>query len=215
MECLIVTGGCIDRDFACEVIKTGGYEIIIAADSGIDFFYEAAIMPDIILGDFDSVDEKKLAYFRSQEFVEISALNAEKDDTDTEFAVREAIRKGATSITILGATGSRLDHVLGNIAILGIGLEEGLNIQLLDPNNRIRMFDHTVSLRKQEQYGKYVSVIPFSDVVTGVTLTGVKYPLKDYRLGGFNSLGVSNEITEEEAIFAFEKGIILLIESRD
>ena len=119
--------------------------------------------------------------------------------TDTEFALRLAISMGAECITVLGGTGSRLDHVLGNIELLGIGLELGVEIELLDANNRIRMTDHGMVLKKEEQFGKYVSLIPYTAQVEHLYLAGFKYPLADYCLKGFCSIGVSNEITEEQA----------------
>ncbi|MCM1283930.1 MAG: thiamine diphosphokinase [Muribaculaceae bacterium] len=215
MKYLIVTGGEIPDEFAAKVVMMGGFEVIMAADVGMEFLYRAKIQPDIIVGDFDSADPEILDYFRSQEQIDICMLPSEKDDTDTEFAIREAISRGAREITILGATGTRLDHVLGNIALLGIGLESDVRIELLDPYNRIRMIDRPFTLRKDEQYGKYLSLISFSDQVTGVSITGVKYPLSDYTMGGFNSLGVSNEIVDEEATISLTSGRLLMVESRD
>ena len=79
-----------------------------------DFLHRNGIVPDIIAGDFDSVDDDSLDEFSSLPDVEMLRLNPVKDDTDTEFVIREAIRRGATSISILGATGTRLDHVLAS-----------------------------------------------------------------------------------------------------
>lgn len=215
MRFLIVSGGEATDEFVEGVIKRGGYDVILAADSGMDFLYRTKILPDIIVGDFDSVDPEVLEFFREHEEIDICALNPVKDDTDTEFAIREAIRRGATEITIIGGTGTRLDHVLGNISLLGIGLEEDVRMELLDANNRIRMTDHSVVLKKKQQYGKYLSLLPYSEKVTGVTLKGVKYPLDNYTMGGFNSLGISNEIVDEEASIELKSGRLLVIESRD
>lgn len=215
MKFLIVSGGEATDEFVEEVIKKGGFDVILAADSGMDFLYRTQILPDIIVGDFDSVEPKVLDFFREKEQIDICVLNPVKDDTDTEFAIREAIRRGATDITIIGGTGTRLDHVLGNISLLGIGLEEGVRMELLDAHNRICMIDHSVTLKKKEQYGNYLSLIPYNGKVTGVTLKGVKYPLCDYTMGGFNSLGISNEIVDDEASIELTSGQLLVIESRD
>lgn len=215
MKFLIVSGGEATDEFVEEVIKKGGFDVILAADSGMDFLYRTQILPDIIVGDFDSVEPKVLDFFREKEQIDICVLNPVKDDTDTEFAIREAIRRGATDITIIGGTGTRLDHVLGNISLLGIGLEEGVRMELLDAHNRICMIDHSVTLKKKEQYGNYLSLIPYNGKVTGVTLKGVKYPLCDYTMGGFNSLGISNEIVDDEASIELTLGQLLVIESRD
>ena len=105
--------------------------------------------------------------------------------------------------------------MLGNVCLLGIGLEENIDIFLLDKNNKIRMIDKELSIEKEKQFGKYVSLIPFGGNVEGLTLKGMKYPLDNYNLGGFNSLGISNEIVDDTALITFEKGVLLVIESRD
>lgn len=215
MKYLIVSGGEIPDEFAEQVVMKGGFEVIMAADHGMEFLYRANIQPDIIVGDFDSVDAEILDYFRGQQQIDICAFPTEKDDTDTECAIREAIARGAKEITIIGGTGKRVDHMLSNIALLGIGLEKGIKIELLDPNNRVRMIDGPVTLRKSQQYGKYISLIPISESVTGVTLTGMKYPLSDYTMKGFGSLGISNEITEPEAQISLTAGRLLIVEARD
>lgn len=212
---MIVSGGSLNKEFVTKVVGQGRYDRILAADSGMNALYAAAVTPDIIIGDFDSADKKILAFFHQNKEIDFCTLNPEKDDTDTEFAIRESIRRGADSITIIGGTGTRLDHVLGNISLLGIGLEEGVRMELLDAHNRICMIDHSVTLKKKEQYGNYLSLIPYNGNVTGVTLKGLKYPLHDYTMGGFNSLGISNEIVDDEASIELTSGQLLVIESRD
>lgn len=215
MRGLIITGGNIRDEFACEKIKTGGYDMIMAADSGMDFLYRNHLTPDIIVGDFDSVDHDALDFFREDKRIEFCRLDPVKDDTDTEYAIRDALSRGITQLTILGGTGSRLDHVLGNISLLGIGLEENVEIELVDEHNRVRMIDKPLSIRRDEQFGRFVSLIPYTGNVEHVTLTGFKYTLDDYTMGGFNSLGVSNEIKAEVAHIEFSSGILLVIESVD
>jgi len=215
MKFLIVSGGSLNKEFVTKVVGQGRYDRILAADSGMNALYAAAVTPDIIIGDFDSADEKILAFFQQNKAIDFCTLNPEKDDTDTEFAIRESIRRGADSITIIGGTGTRLDHVLGNISLLGIGLEEQVSMELLDEHNRIRMIQDTLILEKEIQYGKYVSLIPYGGDVQGITLRGFKYPLSDYTMGGFNSLGISNEIVDNRAEIHFRSGILLVIESKD
>ncbi len=214
MRYLIVCGGSIDRQFADELIKKSGIDAIIAADRGMDFLYENGITPDIIVGDFDSTKTKALEYFEEKGQSEIHPLNPMKDDTDTEFAIRTAIKKGAKSIVIIGATGTRIDHVLGNISLLGVGLENDISIEILDPNNRIRMIDRPVTLKKDKQYGKYISLIPVSSD-NDVSLTGFKYTLDHHVFDKYTSLGISNEITDEEAVIDIHKGTFIMVESRD
>lgn len=211
---IIVSGGHIEDAFAKSVIASQ-QAVLIAADSGLDFFYRSGIKPDVIVGDFDSVAAEPLAFFRAQEGIRMQELNPVKDDTDTESSIRLAIEMGAEQITILGGTGSRLDHVLGNIELLGIGLQEQVSITILDAHNRIRMINQGITIKREEQFGTYVSLIPYTSEVEHLTLRGFKYSLSDYCLKGFCSLGVSNEISEEEAVISFDGGILLVIESQD
>jgi len=178
----IIAGGKIEDAFAIEVLKGFAEKTVIAADSGMEFLRRNEIVPQVIIGDFDSVSKETLEWFQKKEGIVWHRLNPQKDDTDTEFALRLAISMGAECITVLGGTGSRLDHVLGNIELLGIGLELGVEIELLDANNRIRMTDHGMVLKKEEQFGKYVSLIPYTAQVEHLYLAGFKYPLADYEL---------------------------------
>jgi thiamine pyrophosphokinase len=212
---LIVTGGTTDTGFGRRYIAENGFDWMIAADLGLNFFYKAKINPDWAIGDFDSVDGGVLKYFESQEGLGITRLIPEKDDTDTEAAVRLAIAEGCGEIHILGATGSRLDHMLGNVGLLGIGLLEGVELFLADPQNRARMINREVTITKQGQYGNFVSLLAVTPEVTGVTLCGMKYPLKDYTMNCFSSLGISNEIVEDEARICLRDGVLLVVEAKD
>lgn len=214
-QAVILSGGMIDAEFCSSYLTQIPQAVTIAADSGMRYFYSTGQNPDWIIGDFDSVDPRILHYFEQQEDISWIRLIPEKDDTDTEAAIRKAVELGCDTIHLLGATGSRLDHVLGNIQLLGIGFESGCSVILADPHNRIRLIREPVRIRKCEQYGKYVSLIPFTPQVTDLTLKGMKYPLDHYNMQCFNSLGVSNEITDEEAEIAFSDGILLLLETAD
>lgn len=214
MKYLIVCGGEIDGDFAERLIMSSGFDVIIAADRGMDFLYEHKITPDIIVGDFDSVKNEALSYFKEKGMSDIHALNPEKDDTDSECALQIALDHGADHIIIIGATGTRIDHVLGNISLLGKAMSEGKMAELLDTHNRIRMIDNELEIEKNKQYGKYVSIIPVCKN-NKITLEGFKYPLKDYTFEGFNTLGISNEIVDDIAKITVNEGQYIVIESKD
>jgi len=215
MRYVIISGGHIDDEFALNYLNENKYDCMIAADSGMNFLHRNGIVPDVIAGDFDSVASDSLAYFQGLNEVQVLKLNPIKDDTDTEFVIREAIRRGAKEITVLGATGTRLDHVLANVNLLGIGLEENVSIALVDAHNRIRMISDWLEIKKDEQFGSYVSILPVKGDAKGVTLEGMKYSLKDAEVACFSSLGVSNEIVEDVARITVKQGVLLVIESRD
>lgn len=216
MQALIVTGGFIEDGFTLDFVKQHTCDLVIAADHGMEFFYRSHLVPDYIVGDFDSTASEILEYFRKNNpKVKVLHFQPEKDETDTELAIRTALQHGCDHIYLLGATGTRIDHVLGNIHLLGMAMERGAKCLMIDSHNRIRMLKEGMVLKKQEQYGDYVSLIPFTPKVTGLTLKGFKYPLHSYELLCYHSLGVSNEIVEEEGEISFEDGILLMVESKD
>ena len=126
------------------------------------------------------------------------------------------IREGAKEILIFGATGTRLDHVLANLGLLSMGKEQGVQIVLADQWNYITLVESGTVLKKEEQFGKYVSFFSVGGDVAGLSLKGFKYPLNRYHLTVADSgLTVSNEITEETAEITYDSGQLLMIMSRD
>lgn len=216
MNTVILTGGDIQEDFALRILENT-FDKVIAVDKGLGFCREHGIVPTNIVGDFDSLDPGILEWYRQNTSIEIREYDPVKDATDTQIAVELAMEAGSSCITILGGTGSRIDHVLGNIQTMYLALEKGADCAMLDPHNRIRLIRGGFTLSREEQYGDYFSLIPFTTDVIGVTLRGVKYPLTGYHftVQGSAGLGVSNEITGEEARISMENGIMILIESKD
>ncbi len=217
MESLIVSGGNLEIEFARSYIEQHPCGFTIAVDSGMEFFYQQKVIPDYIVGDFDSVEPGILHYFQNikQKQPVILQFQPEKDETDTELAIRTAIGKGSDKIHLLGATGSRMDHMLGNLHLLGAAMKQGVECRMVDRYNCIRMIDKGIILRQKEQYGNYVSLFPFTPQVKGLTLAGFKYPLENYTLECYHSLGVSNEIIAQEAQILFQDGVLVVVESRD
>lgn len=217
MRTLIVSGGEIEKDFGMEVVKRGNWECVIGVDGGVKFCYEQRILPDRIVGDFDTLEGEILEWYREHTGVEIRKFNPVKDATDTQIAVELALELGSEEIVILGGTGTRLDHVLGNVQMLYLAFQRGVSCQILDRHNRIQLIQDRYVIRKSEQYGTYFSLLPLTTNVLGVTLIGAKYPLNrhDFTVLGTGSLGVSNEIVGEEVEILMEQGVMILIESRD
>lgn len=225
MKAAIVAGGRIEDDFVSAYLERESYDLVIAVDRGLEFFYRTHRLPDHVTGDFDSVDKAVLHFFRRQEAErkkpQFTALNPQKDDTDTEHALHMALKQGCTTVHLFGATGSRIDHVLGNLQLLGLGLRAGAECVMLDSCNRIRLIDKETCLKKQEQFGTYVSLIPYTPQVRGLTLEGFVYPLSRHTMSCFYLpqaspvSGISNEIAADTARITFTDGILVLIESKD
>ena len=139
----------------------------------------------------------------------------EKDDTDTELAIKRALAMGASHIVLLGATGGRLDHLLGNIHLLFPCLQRGVQASIVDPGNKLYLIDGEHHFKKKDVWGTYVSFLPLTEEVRGITLRGFKYPLTDRDISIGTSLCISNELEDEEASITFREGVLVVVESRD
>lgn len=188
---------------------------IIAGDKGLEALYQLKIIPNYVVGDFDSVSPEILEFYKKQQQIIFHTFNAEKDNTDTDIALKLAIQLKSSKITILGALGKRMDHALANMHILKDALEANIPCQIMDEYNRIYLINTSIQLEKDKIYGKYVSLIPLTSTVEGLTLIGFKYPLNDYTLPIGTSLGISNEIVTDTAHIKMKNGILIVIESRD
>lgn len=241
IDTIIVSGGDIQSDFALYFLKKNiekaGRENIrlIAADRGLEFFLDYLILPDVVIGDFDSLSEdgKNFLEMQSEDIpyggmlewklqkgegkvVEVVRLRPEKDDSDTQSAMNYVIQNGAKEIVILGVTGNRVDHLMANFGLLILAQKQGAEVALADRYNYMKLISSGTILKKAEQFGKYVSFFPLGEDVTGLTLEGFKYPLDKYHLTTADSgLTVSNEISEEYAKVTYESGTLLMIMSRD
>ncbi len=188
---------------------------VIAGDRGLEALYQLKIIPNHVVGDFDSVSPEILEFYKKQPKIIFHTFNSEKDNTDTDIALKLAIQMKSSEITILGALGKRMDHALANIHILKDALGANIPCQILDEHNRIYLVNTEKTLEKDKVYGKYISLIPLTSTVEGLTLKGFKYPLNRYNLPIGTSLGISNEIIEDIAHIEMEKGILIVIESKD
>lgn len=196
-------------------MKNIGGQNIIAVDKGLEALYQLNIIPNHVVGDFDSVSKEVLQSYQENKKVNFHPYHPEKDNTDTDIAVQLAIQLNSSAITIIGALGKRMDHAIANIHILKYALEAKIPCQILDAHNRIYLIDNHYTLYQEEIFGRYISFIPLTTTVEGITLNGFKYPLKDSSLSVGLSLGISNEIIEKVATVEVKKGILVAIESKD
>ena len=206
----IYTGGTVFDEYLTEKPEAG--DLVIAADAGYLTAKRLGITPDVILGDFDTLGEENIP-----DGVECLRVPAEKDDTDTQLAVRTAIERGAGEIVIVGGLGGRIDHTLSTIAILEDLWERKENriyAILTDGKNRVRFIRNSGTILPRSQY-RYFSLIAADELVKGITLEGCKYPLKNGRISRRNQWAVSNEITGNCALIEIKRGGVWVIESMD
>lgn len=230
---VIVSGGTLDESFVLPILTgQNGWEnlqleesavreekeeigYLIAVDAGLKFLYRHQILPDIIVGDFDSLEDGILPWYQEHFSIPIRKFNPVKDASDTEIAIRQALEHGKDPIRILGGTGTRIDHIWANVQCLKIAKDAGVEAELLDPHNRIRLIDHELHLKKKEAFGPYFSLFTLGGAVEDLNITGAKYPLSHHLLKPYDSLSVSNQIQEEEVVITYGSGQLVLMETRD
>lgn len=181
---------------------------VICADRGLVHAQKLKIVPDLIIGDFDSYKDPL------PENVEIMRSVPEKDDTDTMLAVRTAISRGAEKIRIYGALGGRFDHAFANIQTLKFASENGCQAEIADEGNLIMLREKGIhNFHKME--GWYMSVFSYSEELNIKSFRGVKYPLENYIMKNSFPIGVSNEFESDSAELSIESGTALIIFSRE
>ncbi len=187
-------------------------DLVIAADSGYKNAISLGVSPSVLIGDFDSIDKANLE--KAKEELEIIKLPAEKNYTDTQIAVDEALRRGATQLTVIGGLSGRLDHTLSTVAILKDLWAKKVYCVITSGKNRVRYINASSTLISRSGY-KYLSLIADGKKVKGVTAEGCKYPLSNATLTDSMQYAVSNEITLNCAFISVKKGGLFVIESLD
>lgn len=226
MKILIITGGRIDEDFVLGFLNSQSFDQIISVDGALAFWdkvvgrLEKSVKLDHIVGDFDTLSPEILQKYIENGKAQIHSFNPIKDYTDTDIAVKLAIELAGgqghdCDICLIGAIGSRMDHSLANIQLLKFISDAGMRGCILDPNNRISLASGEMELRRSELFGDFLSLIPVTMSLKGVSMEGFKYEVDgiDVRLG--ESRCVSNEVYQENCRIEIREGIALLIESRD
>ena len=187
--------------------------MIIGVDGGALFLLNEGIVPDVAIGDFDSIQSGELEQLEKV-CPYLVKLSCEKDETDTEVAIQYAISLGVTKIFVYGAIGGRLDHTMANIRLLLQFIDSTVKIYIVDENSILQLLS-----RGEHQFSnlpyQYVSFFAIEQTVTQITLKGLKYPLKDYQLTQKDIRCISNEVLDETFSVSFESGYLLMINSQD
>ena len=212
--CLIMSGGSINLKFAADFLGNRTYDFIVAADAGAEVLKKLSLTPDEIVGDLDTVNPAVIKEY-AQKSVRMEIHNAEKDETDTELALMTAVREGCHRADMLGALGGRMDHALSNIQLLYQYYLRGLDVHIVDERNDLYILNSGRTFYRDKLYGKYISFLPLTETVEGLTLKGFKYPLQNKELHLGTSLCISNELAEETGTLEVKKGALICVESHD
>lgn len=197
--CYIIAAG--DCEKIC--IQKNENDIIIAADGGLKYCERDGIIPDIVLGDFDS-----LGFVPETDNVLV--LPVEKDDTDTSFAVKHAMEKGYNTFVIFGGTGGkRGDHTYANIALLAYISKCGCT-GFLDCGDYC-ITSVTDSLISFPEYMKGdISVFSFDNEAKGVRETGLYYSFDNEDIKNSDIKGVSNSFTGQKSTVSVREGTLII-----
>ena len=184
-------------------------DVIVCADSGLDYARRCGLSPSVVLGDFDSYQGQLPSD------AELIRLPAEKDDTDAMFAVRLGLQRGIREFLIAGGIGGRLDHTLGAVQTLNYIVSRGARASMSDGKQYVEVLDGPTERIYIADGKKYCSLIALSPRVEGITLQGFKYPLTEGWLSYDYPLGVSNEIVSRRACLSLTKGRLAVIRTGD
>lgn len=211
MKTVIVTGGNKpSKQLLCNYIKDA--DLIMGSDKGSEYLYDYNVMPQVVLGDFDSINKDKLKKIE-EEKIEVIKFPPEKDYTDTEIAIMEAIKRGSRVIYLLGAIGTRMDHTLGNIGLLLTTKKKGAELIIVDEHNKMYLADKKMSI--YGECGETISFHALSDIVKDFEIKGAKYNLESYDMNLLDPRAVCNEFLDTPINIKFKSGELLIIHSID
>lgn len=204
-RCIIVGGADINNyDFIRESLQSDDY--VIFCDSGLKHLASLQVKPSLIVGDFDSHENPHLD-------TETIVLPCEKDDTDTVYAMKEAIKRGFDTFLLIGVVGGRLDHTLGNISMLLYLDSHGCKGTIIDDYSEMEIISSAPAYI-EDKY-EFFSLLNITGCAKGITIQNAKYPLNDGEITCEYQYGVSNEVLPgKTAIVSVREGKLLLIKDR-
>ncbi len=176
---------------------------LIGVDGGSRHLRPLDVRPHLAVGDMDSIPQNLLQDYR-QAGVELHLHPPKKDATDLELALELALARGATRISILGGTGGRLDHTLGNLFLLSRCLPAGVPARIMDQEQCVHLTDQSLTI--SGAIGDTLSLLPATPEACGVSLSGLEYPLSDATLTFGTSWGMSNVFVETQATVTLRSG---------
>ena len=206
---LFANGDLRSKETVLSLIKPE--DLLVAVDGGFRHLQELNYQPHLVVGDFDSIDPKQVEILDA-DGVEIIRFPEKKDETDLELALEIVLNRGFQFVRIVGALGGRLDQTLGNIFLMDKPGLEDCNILLEDGVEQAFLVRSDAELKGNP--GERISLIPLSEVVSGVSTKGLEYPLKDATLYRHKTRGISNVLMEYTVQIQIKEGLLLCIHTR-
>lgn len=179
---------------------------VICADGGTFYALAEGLRPEVVIGDFDSLNKTILIELKKEK-VPILTFPRKKDETDAELVLAYAVKKGYTDLIVFGWMGTRLDHVLANLMLFAE--QKGVQLTIVEPEQTLRLVRSSVAFTGKK--GDLVSLIPLAGSAGGVSTTGLKWQLQDEVLKFGKTRGISNVFTGKKATVSLKKGALLVI----
>lgn len=183
-------------------------DLVLAADGGANLCQAWSWPVDTVVGDMDSVDAAVRQTLEAQG-VPFLVSPVDKDETDLELALRLALQRGATELVIAGALGARIDHTLGNLALLALPALARVAARIVDGDQTLWLARDRLIVPGRP--GDSLSLIPFGGDARGVTVSGVRWPLHEADLPLGPSLSISNRMVEHQAEISVQRGMLLVV----
>lgn len=196
----------IDKDILKKEAEESG--IVICADGGAEHAYDAGIVPDYLIGDFDSINENILNYYKGSNVV-IERYKREKDYTDTELCIKKAVEIGASYIVVACASGSRIDHTLANIFLIDYINNLGAEAEIITKDAHIYCLRDSITIEGKPN--DIISVIPYNGDASGLNSKGLKYHMKELNIKFGKTIGISNVMIKSKAEILIRNGKALVI----
>jgi thiamine pyrophosphokinase len=184
-------------------------DLIIAADGGIHHCKLLGITPNIIIGDFDSLDPTNVTIYQ-EAGVEIIQFQTHKDETDLELALQLPLKYEVTQVFVIGALGNRWDMTFANVLLAAHPEFSQLTIHLLDGSQELAILRGAGQIDIAGKPGSIISLIPIAGNAHGITTYGLEYPLNDETLYFGSSRGVSNVFLHAHAKVIIREGVLLI-----
>lgn len=185
-------------------------DFLIAADGGLHNAHAAGAIPQVLIGDFDSITPDELAA-AEKTGAQILRYPTEKDETDLGLAIRYVVENGFRFVRIVGALGGRLDQTLGNISLLA-DVPPYVDIRLDDGFEEVLLIGDQAEIEGEP--GDTVSLLPWGIPAEGVTTEGMLYPLHGETLHPHKTRGISNELLGSQASVSLTNGKLVVIHTR-
>lgn len=204
---VIMSNGSIGpADFYLKTIRQDDY--LVCADGGANAALGLELVPDLVVGDMDSIDASVRAELVARGGTEFRVAPRDKDESDTELALRAALELEPSEILLTAVLGGRIDHAISNIHLLA-SVPDHIECAIVEPDQSIRLVRRNLDLVGRT--GDVVSIVAVGGDAGGVTLTGFQYPLQGATLRQASTLGISNVVCGEKARVSVTEGMLLVI----